>query len=107
MAKIDLKSNDMAMFMVCEAIGPEMDEWDTKDLKPDEDGLWDIVIKLNGKELNAERFLEGLQRSYIESGKKYAADLLNSEYEEMLKSIYEIQKTLEHHDKLFNKKVYT
>lgn len=104
MAKIRITDNKMAMFMVCEAIGEELEEW--KDLKPDENGLYDIRIQLNGKELNVERFLENLYRSYCKSIKEQAANLLNSEYCEILNSIYEIQQSLENHNKLFDEKVY-
>lgn len=107
MAKIDLKSNNMAMYMICEAIGPERDKWNLEDLKPDENGLCDLVITFNGKELNVERFIESLDRSYTEACKKYAAELLSSQYEEILKSIYNIQEALKYHNKLFDEKVYT
>ena len=50
MSKIKLTDNNMAMFMVCEAIGEERNEF--MDIKPDEDGLYDIKTssfhKLNG-----------------------------------------------------------
>ena len=50
MAKIDVVSNTMARFMLCEAIGGESEEW--CDLSPDENGLYDINVQLNGKEIN-------------------------------------------------------
>lgn len=62
MAKIKLKEDNMAMFMICEAIGPERKDF--MDIKPDENGFYDLKITLNGKELNVERFLTNLQRSY-------------------------------------------
>ena len=62
MSKIKLTNNNMAMFMVCEAIGEERNEF--MDIKPDEDGLYDIKITLNGKEINVDRFLRSLQTSY-------------------------------------------
>lgn len=104
MAKINIINNNMAMFMLCEAISGETDEW--KDLHSDENGLYDVNIQLNGREINVERFIENLHKSYQEAVKKQAADLLNSEYEKILGSIYEIQETLENHNKLFDKKVY-
>ena len=104
MAKINIINNDMAMFMMCEAISEERKEF--IDLKPDEDGLYDVVITLNGKEINVERFLKSLHISYNESIKKQAADLLSLEYDKILNNIYEIQEVLEHHNKLFEEKVY-
>lgn len=105
MAKINIIDNDMAMFMMCEAIGEERKEF--TDLKPDEDGLYDVVITLNGKEIDVERFLKSLQTSYDNAVKKQAADLLSLEYDKILNNIYEIQETLEHHNKLFKEKVYS
>lgn len=90
--------------MVCEAIGGERKE--LHDLKPDENGLYDIRIQLNGKELNVERFLENLYRSYCESVKEQASNLLNSEYSEILNTIYDIQQSLENHNKIFDEKIY-
>ena len=104
MAKIKIQNNKMALFMVCEAICDEREEF--KDLKPDEDGLYDLSITLNGRELNVERFLENLQRSYNDAVRNQAASLLKSEYDKMLGSIYEIQEALNHHNKLFEQKVY-
>ena len=104
MAKIDVVNNNMAMFMLCEAIGGEREEW--KDLQADENGLYEVNIQLNGREINVERFIKNLHRSYQESVKKQAANLLSSQYGEMLSSIYEIQEALENHNKLFNEKVY-
>lgn len=104
MAKIDVLNNQMAIFMLCEAIGGEREEW--ADLQADENGLYDVNIQLNGKEINVERFIENLHRSYQESVKKQAADLLSSEYDQVLGKIYEIQEALEHHNKIFEEKVY-
>lgn len=104
MAKIKLSNNNMAMFMVCEAIGEERKEF--MDIKPDADGLYDINITLNGKEINVERFLKSLQASYNNSVRKCGADLLSMEYDKMLNSIHEIQEMLEHHHKIFDEKVY-
>lgn len=104
MAKINVINNNMAMFMMCEAIGEEKKEF--MDLKPDEDGLYDVVISLNGKEIDVERFLKSLQMSYNNAVKKQAADLLSLEYDKMLGNIHEIQEALEHHNKLFEEKVY-
>ena len=50
MAKIKITDNNMAMFLVCEAIGEERKEF--MDIKPDDDGLYDLTITLNGKEIN-------------------------------------------------------
>ena len=105
MAKINIIYNDMAIFMMCEAIGEERKEF--ADLKPDEDGLYDVAITLNGKEIDVERFLKSLQTSYDNAVKKQAADLLSLEYDKILNNIYEIQETLEHHNKLFEEKVYS
>lgn len=104
MAKINVVNNNMAMFMMCEAIGEERKEF--MDLKPDENGLYDVVITLNGTEINVERFLKSLQISYNDAVKKQAADLLSLEYDKMLNNIHEIQEALEHHNKLFEEKVY-
>ena len=104
MSKIKIRNNNMAMFMVCEAIGEERKEF--ADIKPDDEGCYDIKITLNGRELNAERFLSSLQTSYNNAVKEHGASLLSSEYDTMLKSIYEIQEALEHHRKIFDEKVY-
>jgi hypothetical protein len=104
MAKINITNNNMAMFMVCEAIGTERKEW--KDLHPDENGLYDITILLNGKEINAERFMEALNRSYQGAVREQAASLLSAEYDKILHSVYEIQESLEQHNKLFDEKVF-
>lgn len=104
MAKINVINNSMAMFILCEAIAGETEEW--KDLQSDENGMYEVNIQLNGREINVERFIENLHRSYQEAVKKQAANLLSSEYEKMLSSIYEIQETLENHNKLFDEKVY-
>lgn len=104
MAKINVINNDIALFMVCEAIGEERKEF--MDLTPDEDGLYDVVITLNGKEINVERFLKSLQISYNNAVRKHAADLLKSKYDEILSDIHEIQETLENHNKLFDTIVY-
>ena len=88
MAKIDITNNKMAMFMLCEAIGQDRDV-------------------INVQELNVERFIENLYRSYQNEVKKQATDLLSMEYDKMLKKIYEIQEALEHHNKIFDEKVYS
>ena len=103
MAKIDAVNNKMTMFMLCEAIGEDRD---VIDIKADENGLYDIKIIFNGQELNVERFLENLYRSYQDAVKRLAADLLSLKYGEMLKEIYEIHEALEHHNKIFEEKVY-
>lgn len=103
MAKIDVVNNNIAMFIVCEAIGSEREEF--ADLKADENGLYDMVITLNGIELNVERFLESLNRSYQEAVNQHAADILSLEYDKMLSSIHEIQELLENHNKIFEEKV--
>lgn len=104
MAKIKIKNNDMAMFLVCEAIGAEREEF--IDIMPDEDGAYDLKITLNGKEINVERFLTSLKRSYDHTVTKHATDLLRKEYEKMIDSIYDIQEALKYHCKIFEKKVY-
>lgn len=108
MAKINLIENNgsinMALFMLCEAIGDERKDF--MGITPDSNGFYDLNITLNGKELNVERFLENLNRSYNEAVKKHAANLLSLEYDKMLNNIHEIQEALEHHNKLFEDKVY-
>ncbi len=103
MAKIDVINNKMAMFMLCEAIGEDRD---VIDFQADENGLYDVKILFNGQELNVERFVENLQRNYQDEVKKQAADLLSSQYGEILDKIYEIQEALEQHNKIFEDKVY-
>lgn len=103
MAKIDVINNKMAMFMVCEAIGQDRD---VIDIQADENGLYDVKILFNDQEINVERFIENLQRNYQEAVKKRAADLLSAEYDKILGKIYEIQEVLEHHNKIFEEKVY-
>ena len=100
MSKIKIRDNNMAMFMVCEAIGEERKEF--ADIKPDDDGCYDIKITLNGRELNVDRFLNSLQASYSNAVKERGASLLSSEYDTMLKSIHEIQEALEHHREIFD-----
>ena len=104
MAKINVTNNNMALFMLSEAIGEERKEF--TDIKPDNDGLFDIDITLNGKEINVERFLASLQLSYNNAVKKHAATLLSLEYDKMLNNIHEIQEALENHNKLFKEKAY-
>lgn len=103
MAKIDVINNKMAMFMLCEAIGEDRD---VIDFQVDENGLYDVKILFNDQELNVERFIENLQRNYQDAVRKQAADLLSSEYGEVLGKIYEIQEALKHHNKIFEEKVY-
>lgn len=105
MAKINVINNNMAMFMLCEAIGGETEKWE--DLHPDENGMYDLNILLNGREINVERFIENLHKSYHEAVKKQAADLLSSEYDKMLLEIHNIQEALELHNRIFSKKVYS
>jgi hypothetical protein len=104
MAKINVCENTMAMFMLCEAIGSERDEWEG--LEPDENGCYNINIQLNGKEINVERFLENLQKSYQEAVKKQASDLLSSEYDEIINKVHEIQESLERQNDFFDDKVF-
>ena len=104
MAQLDVINNKMAMFMVCEAI--EQDK-DVIDIQADKKGLYDVKILFNNQELNVERFIENLQRNYQEAVKKQAADLLSAEYDKMLGKIHEIQEALEHHNKIFEEKVYS
>ena len=105
MAKIKLSDNNMAMFMVCEAAGKDRQGF--IDVKPDEEGLYDLTITLNGKELDVEAFLRSLQQSYNDAVRAHGASLLLSEYDDMLKEIHEIQAALEHHNKIFDDKVYS
>ena len=60
----------------------------------------------NGKEVNVERFIENLYKSYKYRIKQDAANLLSSEYDKILDSVHEIQESLEHHNKIFEEKVY-
>lgn len=99
MAKIDVINNNKAKFMLCEAIGSEREEW--IDLKADEKGLYDINIQLNGREINVERFIENLHKSYQDVVKKKATDLINAEYDKILEKVYEIQEVLKQHNKIF------
>ena len=92
MAKINLSNNNMALFMVCEAIAEERKEW--YDIKPNENGCYDLNIQINGKEINVERFLNSLYESYKTRVKEHAANLLSLEYDKMLNSINEIQETI-------------
>lgn len=103
MGKIDVINNKMAMFMLCEAIGKDRD---VIDFQADENGLYDVKILFNDQELDVERFIENLQRSYQNAVKKQAADLLSAEYDKILGKVYEIQEALEHHNKIFDEKVY-
>ena len=103
MAKIDVMNNRMAMFMLCEAIGEDRD---IVDFHADVNGLYDVKIIFNDKELNVERFIENLHRSYQDAVKKQAADLLSSEYDKIHGKVYEIQEALEHHNKFFDEKVF-
>lgn len=103
MAKIDVINNKMAMFMLCEGIADKRNDFD---FTPDENGLYDVVITMNGKEIDVERFLDNLRRNYQEAVKRQAADLLKLEYDKMLGNIYEIQEALEQHNKIFEEKVY-
>lgn len=103
MSKVDVRQNNMAMFMLCEAIGGERERF--KDLHADENGMYDVTITLNGIEADTERFIENLHRSYREAVQKQARDLLDLEYGNILDSIYNIQETLKEHDKLFDEKV--
>ena len=93
----------MAMYLICEAIDTETKDF--KDLSPDENGMYDLTIQINGKELNVERFLTNLNESYKNAVKRQATDTLISQYDEILHSIYNIQETLQHHEKLFDEKV--
>lgn len=79
MAKINVTNNEMALFMLCEAIGEERKEF--ADLKADENGMYDVVITLNGKEVNVERFLESLYTSYQNAVKKQVNDVLSLRYD--------------------------
>ena len=104
MSKIDIVTNKMALFMVCEAIGSDHEL--RKTIEPDENGLYDLTISVNGKEINAERFIEGLYESYKQAVKAAARDLLDNEYGKLLGEIHDICETLENHNKLFDEKVF-
>ncbi len=103
MAKIDVINNQMAMFMVCEAVAEQRHDFD---FRADENGLYDLSIQFNGKEVDVQRFLDHLQENYHNAVKKQAADLLSNEYSKMLDKIYTIQEALDQHEKIFDEKVY-
>lgn len=103
MAKVDVIRNKMAMFMLCEAIGGDREEF--KDLKSDENGLYDVNITLNGFEVDVNRFIENLDRSYRDAVKRQARDLLSMQYDKISSTINEIQESLESHNKLFDEKI--
>jgi hypothetical protein len=104
MAKVNIIKNKMAIFMLCEAIGGETEKW--KNLETDKDGFYDVNIQLNGREVDVERFLENLYRSYQEAVKKQAASLLSAEYDEIINKVHEIQECLEYQNELFEDKVF-
>lgn len=99
MSKVCIGDRDMATFLVCEAIGEERKDF--QDLQPDENGMYDLVITVNGKELNVDRFLDSLNRSYQEAVITKADNLLSNEYDKLISSIHEIQETLEEHSRFF------
>lgn len=103
MAKIDVINNKMAMFMICEAIGKDRDK---VDFNTDENGLHDLKIIFNGTELNVEKFIGNLSISYQNAVKKQAAELLRTEYGEILDKVYYMQDLLEEHNKIFEGKVF-
>lgn len=103
MSRIDITKNKMALFLVCEAIGEERKEF--MDLEPDEDGLYDISIKINGKEVNTNRFIDTLQISYNEAVKKSASEIISSKYDKLIKDIDAIHDVLEYHNKLFEEDI--
>jgi len=103
MAKVDVTHNKMAMFMLCEAIGGDREEF--KDLKADDNGLYDVTIALNGVEVDMNRFSENLDRSYRDAVKRQARDLLSMEYDKISSAINEIQESLENHNKLCDEKI--
>lgn len=103
MANVDVIHNKMAMFILCEAIGGEREEF--KDLKADSNGLYDVSISINGIEVNVNRFIENLDKSYRDAVKRQAKDLLSMEYDKIVSTIHEIQESLENHNKLFDEKI--
>lgn len=102
--KVDVMGNEMAMFIMCEAIGSEQD---LMDFHADENGEYDIKIIFNGKELNVERFIDNLQKSYQDAVNQHAADLLSVKYDKIVREVNEIQKTLEFHNDIFDEKVHS
>jgi hypothetical protein len=102
-AKVDVIHNKMAIFMLCEAIGGDREEF--KDLKADENGLYDVTITLNGIKVDVNRFIENLDRSYRDAVKRQARDLLSMQYDKISSIINEIQESLESHNKLFDDKI--
>ena len=99
MAKISLKPDSMAEFMVCEAIAQDRHEFEDV-MCPDENGRFDISIQINGRELNANRFLEALHRSYTECVEKRASELLSCRYQALLGPLYEIEELLQNHSEV-------
>ncbi len=97
MAKIDVLNNKMAMFMLCEAIGEDRKEW-TDSIRAGENGFYEINIQFEGKEINVERFLQNLHRSYQEAVKKETARLLCAEYENLVWHLRQLQSPLEQGD---------
>ena len=104
MTKIDLTSyqNKTALWMICEAIGENRSGFN---FKPDENGLYDLSITLNGDELDVNRFIDQLQKSYETAVKKAATEMVQSEYGSIIDQIHNINETLKNHDKIFKNEV--
>lgn len=102
MAKINIleDQNKMALWMICEAIGDQREEF-KNEMKKDENGYHEISLFLNGKELDFERFLNALELTYHHSVKKTASEIVSSKYEDIIGEIYEIQEKLKSHKVLF------
>ena len=101
MSKIKLSHSPMAMYMICEAIGSDRDI----NLKPDENGMHDISLTVNGQEINFERFISNLQKSYNDSVKSCASNIISSKYDQIINRIQNIQEELEsQYEDLFNEK---
>ena len=102
MAKINIleDQNKMALWMICEAIGDQREDF-KNEMKKDENGYHEISLFLNGKELDFERFLNALELAYHHSVKKTASEIVSSKYEDIIGEIYEIQEKLKSHKDLF------
>ena len=102
MAKINIleDQNKMALWIICEAIGDQREEF-KNEMKKDENGYHEISLFLNGKELDFERFLNALELAYHHSVKKTASEIVSSKYEDIIGEIYEIQEKLKSHKELF------
>ena len=97
MSKIKLSSYPMAMYMICEAIGDNRNI----NMKPDKNGMHDITLTFNGQEIDFEKFIVNLSKSYSASVKRCASDILSSKYDMVINQIQSIQEELEKHKEIY------